>query len=209
MGTVTINTFLTLDGVMQAPGAPTEDPSGGFNHGGWLVPYADPDMGRYITDVFASIDAFLLGRKTYEIFAAYWPRVTDPSDPIAVALNKLPKYVVSRTLNKVAWHNSTLIKGDLVHEVAQLKRRHKREISVQGSSQLAQALIEHDLIDEYHLWFFPVVLGTGKRLFGSGTGPAALTLADSKKTSTGVMINTYRRAGKPTYGSVALERDRE
>ncbi len=205
MGTLTINTFLTLDGVMQSPGAPTEDPSGGFKHGGWLVPYADADMGRYITDVFAPIDALLLGRKTYEIFAAHWPRVTDPNDPIAVALNKMPKYVVSRTLDKVGWHNSSLIKGDLVHEVDQLKRRHGREISVQGSSQLAQALIQHDLIDEYHLWFYPVVLGTGKRLFGSGTVPAALTLADSKRTNTGVVINTYRRAGKPKYGSVALE----
>lgn len=122
MGTLTINTFLTLDGVMQSPGAPTEDPSGGFKHGGWLVPYADPDMGRYITEAFASIDALLLGRKTYEIFAAHWPRVTDPSDPIAVALNKMPKYVVSRTLEKVEWHNSHLIKEDVVNEVAKLKR---------------------------------------------------------------------------------------
>ena len=149
MGTLTINTFLTLDGVMQSPGAPSEDPSGGFKHGGWLVPYADPDMGRYITEAFASIDALLLGRKTYEIFAAHWPRVTEPDNPIAVALNRMPKYVVSRTLEKVEWYNSSLIKGDLVDAVAQLKRRHGREISVQGSSQLAQALIEYDLIDEY------------------------------------------------------------
>lgn len=207
MGTLTINTFLTLDGVMQSPGAPTEDPSGGFKHGGWLVPYADPDMGRYITEAFASIDALLLGRKTYEIFAAHWPRVTDPSDPIAAALNKMPKYVVSRTLEKVEWHDSHLIKEDVVNEVAKLKRRHEREVSVQGSSQLAQTLIENDLIDEYRLWFYPIVLGMGKRLFGPGTVPAALTLVDTKTTSTGVMVNTYRRAGRPTYGSFALEED--
>ncbi len=205
MGTLAINTFLTLDGVMQAPGAPTEDPSGGFTHGGWLVPYADPDMGRYITEVFASIDALLLGRKTYEIFAAHWPRVTDPNDPIAAALNRMPKYVASRTLEKVEWHNSSLITGDLVDAVAPLKRRHGREISVQGSSQLAQALIRHDLIDVYRLWFYPVVLGTGKRLFGPGAVPAALTLTRSNTTSTGVVINTYRRAGKPMYGSFALD----
>lgn len=209
MGRLTFNTFLTLDGVMQAPGAPTEDPSGGFTHGGWLVPYADPDMGRYITEAFATMDALLLGRKTYEIFAAHWPRVTDPNDPIAVALNTMPKYVVSRTLEKVEWQNSSLIKGDLVREVSNLKRRYGREISVQGSSQLAQALIANDLIDEYRLWFYPIVLGTGKRLFGSGSVPAALTLTDTKRTSTGVVINTYRRAGKPTYGSFALDRDLE
>lgn len=205
MGTLTINTFLTLDGVMQSPGAPREDPSGGFTHGGWLVPYADPDMGRYITDAFASIDALLLGRKTYEIFAAHWPRVTDLNDPIAAALNRMPKYVVSRTLKNAAWNNSSVITGDLGDAVAQLKRRHAREISVQGSSQLAQALIAQGLIDEYRLWFYPVLLGTGKRLFGSGTVPAALRLADTKRTSTGVVINTYRPAGKPTYGSFALE----
>jgi dihydrofolate reductase len=205
MGSLTINTFLTLDGVMQAPGAPTEDPSGGFGHGGWLVPYADADMAQYITEAFATIDAVLLGRKTYEIFAAHWPRVTDPGDPIAAALNKMPKYVVSRTLDKVEWHNSSLIQGDVVNEVAKLKRRHEREISVQGSSQLAQTLIENDLIDEYRLWFYPVVLGTGKRLFGPGTAPAALTLTGTKTTSTGVVISTYRRAGRPRYGSFGLE----
>ena len=205
MGNLTINTFLTLDGVMQSPGAPTEDPSGGFGHGGWLVPYADADMGQYITEAFATIDALLLGRKTYEIFAAHWPRVTDPGNPIAVALNTMPKYVVSRTLHKVEWHNSSLIQGDVVNEVATLKRRHGREVSVQGSSQLAQTLIENDLIDEYRLSYYPIVLGTGKRLFGPGTVPAALTLTGTKTTSTGVVMNTYRRAGCPKYGSFALE----
>ena len=201
MGTLTINTFLTLDGVMQAPGGPREDPSGGFEHGGWLVPYADPDMGQYITDVFAKIDALLLGRKTYEIFAAHWPRVTDPENHIAVALNTMPKHVVSRTLTKVDWNNSSLIRGDVPSEVAKLKGRYGREISVQGSSQLAQTLIANDLIDEYRLWFYPVVLGTGKRLFGTGTAPAAFTLTGTKTTGTGIVVSTYRRAGRPKYGS--------
>ena len=205
MGSLTINTFLTLDGVMQSPGAPAEDASGGFEHGGWLVPYADPDMGQYITEVFTMIDALLLGRKTYEIFAAHWPRVTDPNNHIAVALNKMPKHVVSRTLDKLEWHNSSLIKGDVVTEVAKLKGRYEREINVQGSSQLAQTLIKNDLIDEYRLWFYPLALGTGKRLFGSGTVPAALTLTGIKTTSTGVVVSTYRRGGRPRYGSFKAE----
>jgi dihydrofolate reductase len=190
---------------MQAPGGPDEDRSGNFPHGGWLVPYADADMGRIVDDAFAAADAFLLGRKTYEIFAAHWPRVTDPADPIATALNRLPKYVVSKTLDKVEWHNSTLIRGDIAKQVAELKRRHEREILIQGSSELVQALLANDLVDEYRLLLFPVVLGSGKRLFGSGAVPSALTLVDTRATSTGVVVNTYRPAGKPSYGSFALE----
>jgi dihydrofolate reductase len=139
-GRLTLTTFLSLDGVIQAPGAPNEDTSGNFRHGGWLVPYADADMGRIVDDVYAETDAFLLGRKTYDIFAAHWPRVTDPNDPIATALNRLPKYVVSRTLDKVEWNNSTLIRGDVPKQVAELKRRHQREILIQGSSELLQTL---------------------------------------------------------------------
>ena len=204
-GKLTLTTFLSLDGVMQAPGAPDEDRSGNFRHGGWLVPYADADMGRIITDVFAKTDAFLLGRKTYEIFAAHWPRVTDPDDPVATALNRLPKYVVSRTLAKAEWHNSTVIRGDIAKQVAELKQRHGREILIQGSSELLQTLLANDLVDEYRLLLFPVVLGSGKRLFGSGTVPSALTLLDTRATSTGVVVNTYRPAGKPSYGSFALD----
>jgi dihydrofolate reductase len=204
-GKLTLTTFLSLDGVMQAPGGPDEDRSGDFRHGGWLVPYADADMGRIVTDVFAKTDAFLLGRKTYEIFAAHWPRVTDPDDPVATALNRLPKYVVSRTLDKVEWHNSTLIRGDVAKQVAELKRRHEREILIQGSSELLQTLLANDLVDEYRLLLFPVVLGSGKRLFGSGAVPSALTLLDTRATSTGVVVNTYRPSGKPTYGSFALD----
>jgi dihydrofolate reductase len=204
-GKLTVTTFLSLDGVMQAPGAPDEDRSGNFRHGGWLVPYADADMGRIVTDVFAKTDAFLLGRKTYEIFAAHWPRVTDPDDPVATALNRLPKYVVSRTLAKAEWHNSTVIRGDIAKQVAELKQRHGREILIQGSSELLQTLLANDLVDEYRLLLFPVVLGSGKRFFGSGTVPSALTLLDTRATSTGVVVNTYRPAGKPSYGSFALD----
>jgi dihydrofolate reductase len=204
-GKLTLTTFLTLDGVMQAPGAPEEDQSGNFRHGGWLVPYFGEDMGRIVTDAFAKADAFLLGRRTYEIFAAHWPRVTDPNDALAAALNRLPKYVVSKSLKNAEWTGSTVIRGDVAKHVAELKARYPREIQVHGSGDLAQTLIANDLVDEYHLWLYPVVLGTGKRLFGTGAVPAALTLVDSRRTSTGVVINSYRRAGKPSYGSFALD----
>ena len=204
-GKLTLTTFLSLDGVMQAPGAPTEDPSGNFKHGGWLVPYADADMGRIVTNAFAAADAFLLGRKTYQIFAAHWPRVTDPSDPVATALNRLPKYVASRTLAKAEWHNSTVIRGDIAQKVAELRRTYPREIQVHGSGDLAQTLLTNDLIDEFRLWLYPVVLGSGKRLFSSGAVPAALELVSTDTTSTGVVVSIYRRSGKPSYGSFALD----
>lgn len=169
------------------------------------VPYFADDMGQIVVDNFAQADAFLLGRKTYDIFAAHWPRFPDQNDPIASALNRLPKYVASRTIEKADWHNTTVIQGDIPKQVAVLKGRHPRAIQVHGSGDLAQTLLANDLVDECHLWLFPVVLGTGKRLFGSGTEPAALTLVDSKRSSTGVVINTYRRAGKPSYGSFELQ----
>jgi dihydrofolate reductase len=201
---LTLTMFVTLDGVVQAPGGRDEDPSGGFEHGGWLVPYFDDDMAQAMAGFFEEADAFLLGRRTYEIFAAAWPKVTDPDDPIASRLNSLPKYVTSRTLEDVSWQGSTLLKGDVAKEVAELKRRPGRELQVHGSGGLAQTLMQHDLIDEYRLLNYPVVLGTGKRLFADGARPAALNRIDHKTTSTGVSIDVYTPAGEPTYGSFEL-----
>ncbi|MCL4368500.1 MAG: dihydrofolate reductase family protein [Actinobacteria bacterium] len=203
---LTVTTFLTLDGVMQGPGGPDEDRSGGFDHGGWLVPYADEDMNRYVAEQFAAVDGFLLGRRTYEIFAAWWPHVTDESDPVAARLNSLPKYVASRTLQSVAWNNSTLLAGDVAEEVGKLRDQPGRELQVHGSGDLIQTLMRHDLVDEYRLWVYPVVLGSGKRLFRDGIVPRSLRLLDSKKTSTGVLMNTYERGGQVESGSFELPR---
>jgi dihydrofolate reductase len=209
MSKILVTTFLSLDGVMQAPGGPDEDRSGGFDHGGWLVQFADENMMRMVVEWITRADGFLLGRKTYQIFAAYWPLVTDPSDPVARALNALPKYVASRTLDQVEWNNSTLIRGNVVEEIEKLKRRPGREIQVHGSGGLARTLMENDLVDEYRLWSFPVILGRGKRLFGEAAVPATLELIDNQTTSTGVAIHTYRRAGEMRYGSVDATEWRE
>lgn len=204
MGKLTMTTFLTLDGVMQAPGGPTEDPSDGFGFGGWLVPYADEEMFRKMTTVFDQADAFLLGRRTYEIFANHWPRVTDPADPVASRLNGLPKHVASTTLRTVRWAHSSLLGPDVPVEIRALKERYPRELQVHGSCGLAQTLLAHDLVDELHLLVFPVVLGAGRRLFGPGVVPAALGLRASHVTGSGVVISHYERRGKPTFGSFEL-----
>lgn len=204
MTRLTVTTFLSLDGVMQAPGGPGEDEGDGFDLGGWTVPYGDD--GKTMSRWVAKADSFLLGRKTYEIFAGFWPSVTDPDNPIATKLNSLPKYVASKTLDKVEWNNSILIKGDVADEVAKLKREPGNELQVHGSGNLAQTLMQHDLVDEYQLLVFPVVLGRGKRLFGDGAVPAAFELVDSTTTSTGVAIHNYRRAGDITFGSYMLDR---
>ncbi len=202
---LTLHTFLTIDGVMQAPGGPDEDRDGGFEHGGWSFPYGDEDFGVAIPGWFAHADAFLLGRKTYEIFASHWPKVTDADDPVASKLNALPKYVASVTLRSVGWQNSSLISGDVAAEVATLKERPGDELQVHGSGDLAHTLIEHDLIDEYRLLIFPVHLGAGKKLFRDGAKAAALRLVSSSTTSTGVIIATYEPAGPAKYGSYALD----
>jgi dihydrofolate reductase len=192
---VTLTVFLSLDGVMQGPGGPAEDPSDGFKQGGWMIPYADEAMGEFVTDWFAAASAFLLGRTTYEIMAAYWSQVTD-EDEVARKLNSLPKHVASKTLDKVTWNNSTLIRGDLAAEVMKLKAGPGEELQVHGSGNLAQTLIQHGLIDEYRLWFHPIVLGSGKRLFPEGTAPITLKLIETKTTGTGVVIHVYQPAGK-------------
>lgn len=205
MGTVTIATFLTLDGIMQAPGGPDEDRDGGFEHGGWSFPYFSDDMGAAVAEQFAKADCFLLGRTTYEIFAGSWPDFPDKDDPIASRLNNLPKYVVSSTLTGAEWHNSTVISGDLPAELATLKERYSGEIQVHGSAGLAQGLHAHGLIDEYRLFIEPVVLGTGKRLFEPGSEPTGLWLVDSKAMGKGTILAVYRRTGKPTYGTFEME----
>jgi dihydrofolate reductase len=204
MSKLTITTFVTLDGVMQAPGGAGEDPSGGFKHEGWLVPHFDDVLGQFISEVFERADAFLLGRSTYQIFAGHWPRVTDPKDPVATKLNALPKHVFSKTLEKVEWNGSSLAR-DVARELPAIKARYARELQVHGSAGLVQELIRLDLVDAYNVITFPVVLGNGKRLFGNGAVPAALTLAGTRTTSKGVIIATYERAGKPSYGSFMLE----
>ncbi|MHB1296029.1 MAG: dihydrofolate reductase family protein [Anaerolineae bacterium] len=201
MGELTLTAFLTLDGVMQAPGGPTEDPSGDFPYGGWLVPLFDDDMGREIDTNFSKVDAFLLGRRTYDIFAAYWPKVTDPNDPVASKLNALPKFVPSRTRTAFDWPGTSHI-ADVTQEVPKLKQRFAGEVQVHGSCDLAQTLIAHDLIDEYRLFIFPVILGKGKRLFGAGAIPASLALARTSAASSGVVYNVYRRAGPLKTGSM-------
>jgi dihydrofolate reductase len=199
-----VNTMMSLDGVMQAPGGPDEDPTGGFTHGGWAADYFDEEMMRQVAE--SAPYELLLGRGTYEIFAAHWPY---DEGPIADHLNSTRKHVASTTLQRVDWNNSTLITGDVAEYVATLKSQDGPEIQVHGSPGLIQTLLEHDLIDEYRMWIFPVVIGTGKRAFGDGTIPAALKLVDSKASRTGVTINTYERAGEIKPGSFEFDEPTE
>ncbi|HET9229325.1 MAG TPA: dihydrofolate reductase family protein [Thermoanaerobaculia bacterium] len=204
MRKLVVGTFLTLDGVMQAPGGPDEDRDGGFQHGGWLVPFFDEKLLEIMTEWSKSADAFLFGRKTYEIFAGSWPNSTDPADEIATALNTRPKFVASRTLDRVDWNNSTLLQGDLAGEVAKLKAQEGGEIQVHGSGDLIQTLLRHDLVDALRIWHFPVVLGTGKRLFGEGTIPRSLRLVETQVTTTGAVLQVYERVGDLKYGEVEV-----
>ncbi|MPY63083.1 dihydrofolate reductase family protein [Streptomyces spongiae] len=207
MGKLTLTQFVTLDGVYQAPGGPEEDRRNGFEHGGWTFPYADEDFGRFVDENFGRVDAFLLGRRTYEIFAGYWPKVTDPANPVASKLNSLPKYVASSTLTQPEWSNTTVLAGDLEKEVADLKERTEGEVQIHGSGALAQSLLALDLIDTVHLLTFPVVLGSGFRLFARGLVPTAFRHAGGSVTSRGVSIQTYDLEGRPTYGSFDLPED--
>jgi dihydrofolate reductase len=201
MRKLVVNTFLSLDGVMQGPGAPEEDTSEGFTQGGWSVNYWDDLMARDMSGFLGRPFELLLGRRTYEIFAGYWPTAGD--QPGAAALNGARKHVASRTLERTDWQNSTLIKGDVADHVRGLKEQDGPEIQVHGSGNLIQTLLRDDLIDVFRLWTFPVLLGTGKRLFADGTVPAGLRLDDSKTSTTGVVMATYERAGPIEYGSFA------
>ena len=204
MSKLVVTESVSVDGVMQAPGGPSEDTDDGFAHGGWVAPHFDDEMGGLAVEGALRPEALLLGRRTYEIFAAHWPRVTG-DDPIAVKLNAMPKYVASRTLEAVEWNNSTLLSGDAAETVADLKEGPGGEIRVYGSGNLVQTLLANDLVDELVLWVFPVLLGEGKRLFGEGTRPAGLELAEARTSSTGVALHTYRRAGGVKTGSFELE----
>jgi dihydrofolate reductase len=201
---ITLTTFLSVDGVMQGPGGPNEDRSGGFDRGGWLVPHFDDDTGQFMTEVFDNADAFLLGRRTYEIFAASWPKVTDPDDPIASRLNNLPKYVASTTLGSADWNNTTILTGDVVGAVAKLKEQPGRELQVHGSGALARTLIENDLVDQFNLLVFPVIVGAGARLFPDAGAATGLRLVDSRTTGAGTAIHVYRPTGRPEYGEFEL-----
>lgn len=198
---LTVTTFLTLDGVGQGPGGPDEDSSGAFEYGGWLPAYFDDDCGNAIDESFRKADAFLLGRKTYEIFAGSWGHVTDPDNPVAVKFHTLPKYVASRTVDKLDWANSTVLEGDVAEAVRALKAQPGNELQVHGSINLIQTLIRHSLVDEFRFLIFPVMLGAGKRVYDDIV-PTALELVDTKRTGTGVMVQTYRAAGSPTYSTV-------
>jgi dihydrofolate reductase len=185
--------FLSLDGVMQAPGGPEEDTDGGFRHGGWQRPYFDEVLGATAAEGMAGTDAYLFGRKTYEKMAAYWP-AAPAGDPYARHLNATPKYVASTTLRHVAWQNSALIEGDVAEGVARLKDQPGANIAVLGSGELVRTLIRHDLVDEYFLGVFPIVLGSGKRLFRELDEARKLRLVDSRPTNTGGVLLTYRPA---------------
>ncbi|HEX2133310.1 MAG TPA: dihydrofolate reductase family protein [Actinophytocola sp.] len=204
MSTIVISTFLTVDGVMQAPGGPDEDRAGGFAHGGWQAPHFDHAAGEIVDSWYATADGMLLGRRTYEIFAGFWPHVPDDSPEASMAkrLNAMPKHVASRTLSTLDWQNSQLLGDDVPAAVAALREQPGGELHVVGSGDLAQTLIRHDLVDEYRLMVFPVVLGSGTRLFGDGTVPGGLTLVDSRTTPAGAVASVYRRAGEVTYGSL-------
>lgn len=197
--------FITLDGVMQAPGGPEEDPTGGFKYGGWVAGYFDDFLGKVMDKQMSKPFDLLLGRKTYEIFAAHWPYVKANEDPVAAAINHAKKYVASKTLKTLDWSNSELIKGDVAKEVKKLKEQDGPEIQVHGSGNLIQTLLKHDLVDELWLKIFPITLGRGKRLFAEGTIPGGFKLLESEISPSGVIVASYARAGEVKTGSFALE----
>ena len=201
MRKIIILSFITMDGVMQAPGGPTEDASGGFKYGGWTVPYFDESLGNVMNEQMSRPFDLLLGRKTYEIFASYWPNHNDANDPVASGINKARKYVASRSALEFDWENSIQLKSDVVGEIRKLKSQDGPELQVHGSGNFIQTLLKHDLEDEFWLKIYPVTLGPGKRLFAEGTIPAAFRLTKSLVTPTGVVVADYERAGEVMTGS--------
>jgi dihydrofolate reductase len=206
---LTVQTFLTLDGVMQAPGGSEEDPSDGFTHGGWSAPFADPAVGEFVTGLNAHASAFLLGRRTFDIFRGHWPDHTDPSDPIATAINSLPKYVVSNSLSEAdaTWrgeHPDTahLVTGDVVAAVRAIKAEPGDELQIWGSSQLLQTLLRHELVDRFRLMTYPVVLGSGRRLFDGGVLPTTMRPVELTTSDLGIVIGTYEPSGPVRHGEM-------
>lgn len=203
MPKIVVNAFTTLDGVMQAPGGPDEDPENGFKHGGWQAAFVEEMMGKLIVDGLEDADGFILGRKTYDIFSNYWPKITDPNNPIATTLNSRPKYVLSRTLQSVSWNNSSLLKGDVVAELQKLRKQPGKALHTWGSTDALKTFQENDLIDEYRLFIFPVVLGDGKRLFENGTKPVKFKTTESITSEKGTTFYRLAPDGAPEYGTVA------
>ena len=204
MRKLVVTTFATLDGVMQAPGGPDEDRDGGFEHGGWSVGYWDEMMGSVAEEIHLAAGAVLFGRRTYETLAGYWPHVGD-DQPLAAKLNSVPKYVASTSRPNLEWSNSMLLEGEVPEAIVRLKAEDGDPVLVIGSSALLQTLIRHDLVDTFTVWTFPVVVGEGKRLFGSGAIPAGLRLADTRTSTTGVTIATYERDGEIKGGTFGLD----
>ena len=205
MRPLVVTTFLTLDGVMQAPGGPGEDTAGGFAHGGWSHPFGDEDFGRQVEEWFTGAQDFLLGRTTYELFAGFWPQVPPESSEVARGINTKTKYVASRTLTSLDWDTARLLEGDVVEAVQKLKAEDGGELQVHGSAGLIQTLLSADLVDELRLIVFPVTVGPGKRLFGDGTIPRTWRLTGSAATSTGALIATYQRVGDLVTGEFTVE----
>jgi dihydrofolate reductase len=197
MKKIIVLTFVSLDGVMQAPGGPTEDTSGGFTLGGWTVPYFDEFLGQVMTQQMGEPFDLLLGRKTFEVFASYWPHHPEEG----AGINNATKYVASNTLTSHSWSKTVFLKGDVPGQVRKLKEQAGPDLQVHGSSQLIQTLLQHDLIDELWLKIFPVTLGKGKRLFGAGAIPAAFTLVEAQSSPAGVVVATFKRAGEVKTGS--------
>jgi dihydrofolate reductase len=194
-------TFVTLDGVMQAPGGPQEDTSGGFTQGGWSANYWDELMGNTMTSFMQLPFELLLGKRTYDIFAAFWPN-TDQDQAVAKPFNETKKYVVSHSPAELAWQNSILVTGNVADEIKKLKAMDAPDLWVHGSGKLIQTLLRNDLIDRMHIWAFPVTLGAGKRLFAEGTRPVGFKLVECKPATTGVTIATYDASGTLQTGSI-------